>query len=304
MLVCGTRGSELARKQTDIVIDALSRLYPDEEFSIKVIKTSGDLFTQKPLFEMGGMGAFVREIDNALLREEIDLAVHSLKDVPTRGRQKVHLAAVLKRGDPADFLVSSTPLEELPANARLGTSSLRRKAQLLRLKSDLRIEPIRGNVTTRIKKVERGDYDATVLSSAGLNRLGLKPPGHPLPLNDFISAPAQGAIGVITRIDSNAAKMLKKLDHADTRMATDIERKIMFELGAGCTAPIGIHAVVSDTTVELKSIILSLDGQKSVMNDYIMKKDTAIEEAGRIAREIMDSGGELIAEAARESKKG
>lgn len=299
-MICGTRGSQLAEAQTQLVIGALKRLRPGTQVTVRRVRTAGDVFRRRPISELGGVGAFVREIDDLLLDGEIDFAVHSLKDVPTKLRRGIEVAAVLKRGDPRDFLVCRVPLSRLPSGARVGTSSLRRRAQVLRKRGDLIAVPLRGNVPTRVNKVSTGDLDGAVVAKAGLDRLGIAPRGFPLPIKDFVPAPAQGAIAVVTRTGSDAASLVGCLDHRPTRLATETEREVMRLLGGGCTAPVGIYAKCVSDKVTVKAMILSIDGKKTLLHDASFPLRARANGTRKLAAELRRlGGGDLVKEAAR-----
>lgn len=304
-MICGTRGSQLAQAQAQLVIDELKRLHPEALVTRRVVKTSGDMFRKKSIAELGGFGAFVREIDDLLLAGEIDFAVHSLKDVPTEPRRGIEIAAVLKRGDPRDFLVSEVPLGRLPAGARVGTSSLRRSMQVLRKRPDLTIVPLRGNVPTRLSRVSSGELDAAVVAKAGLDRLGVAVTGFPLPLKDFVPAPAQGAIAVVSRAGSEPASIIRCLDHRATRLATDTERLVMRLLGGGCTAPVGAYARCASEKIALRAMVLSVHRDRSVVYDASIPQARWAQGAKEFAATLRSmGGGDLVKEAARTTLKG
>jgi len=303
-MICGTRGSQLALAQIQLVLDALARAWPDVVVTRRLVKTSGDVFSKKPVSELGTTGVFVRELDELLLKGEIDFAVHSLKDVPTRQRKGVETVAVLKRGDPRDFLVSLVPLSKLPKGATLGTCSLRRRAQLLSSRPDLHIVPLRGNVPTRIRKATGGEFDGAVVAKAGLDRLGLEPRGYTLPLKRFVPSPAQAAIAVVAREGSSESPVLRSLDHAPTRIATEGERTVMRLLGGGCTAPVGIYAEQGGDRISVTGIVLSLDGSERIEHARTIPWSKAEEGFERFAEELADRGGrELVAQAAKAASR-
>ncbi|MBU0685738.1 MAG: hydroxymethylbilane synthase [Thermoplasmatota archaeon] len=299
-MICGTRGSLLAEAQTRVVIGALKRLRPGIQVTVRKVRTAGDVFRRRPISELGGIGAFVREIDDLLLDDKLDFAVHSLKDVPTKLRGGIEVAAILPRGDPRDFLVCRVPLSKLPSGARVGTSSLRRRAQLLRRRGDLIAVPLRGNVPTRVNKVSTGDLDGAMVAKAGLDRLCMAPRGFLLPIKDFVPAPAQGAIAVVARTGSDAASLVKCLDHRPTRLATETERIVMRLLGGGCTAPVGIYAKCISDKVTVKAMILSIDGKKTLLHDASFPRRAMADGTRKFAAELRRlGGGDLVKEAAR-----
>lgn len=270
----GTRGSALARWQTDHVAGLLAAAWPDLACEVVVIRTAGDRLLDTPLPLLGGKGAFTAELEAALLREEIDLAVHSLKDLPVASPPGLTLGAVPARGEVGDVLVSRAghTLATLPRGATVGTSSRRRAAQLLHHRPDLCIRDVRGNVDTRLRKALAADggYDALVLAHAGLARLGRADViTQLLPLDVMLPAPGQGALGVQCRDEPALLARLAPLDHAATRQAVTAERAFLTGLGGGCAMPIAAYAVVEATDaagaqLSLRGRITSLDGVRQV----------------------------------------
>jgi hydroxymethylbilane synthase len=246
VLKVGTRGSQLARWQTDWVRERLARYAVQTD--VVVITTQGDADVDRPLHELEGTGFFTKGIEDALLDGRVDIAVHSLKDLPTTFPAGLALGAVPERADPCDALVTRdshvTSIAQLPAGARVGTSSLRRVAQLRYLRSDLEVLPLRGNVPTRVQKVKQGsDLDAALLACAGLERLGLSA-AIALRLDPFdvMPAPGQGALGIEIRVgDSRAAAALQPLDHRETARRVEAERRVLAALGGGCQAPVATY---------------------------------------------------------------
>lgn len=264
----GTRGSPLARTQAELVRARLATAHgvaPDE-IAIVVISTGGDRVQDRPLSELGGKGMFTKEIEQALLEGSIDLGVHSSKDVASVLPPGLILPVFLEREDVRDAFVSLTAasLEALPGGARLGTSSLRRAAQMRRYRPDLEIVPFRGNVDTRLEKLARGVADATLLAAAGLNRLGRQDRATAwLDPKAFPPAPAQGAIGIEIRDgDARTLGLVAPLDHAPTRLAVSMERGFLRELDGSCRTPIGAYAELSGDTLTLTGEILSPDGRQ------------------------------------------
>lgn len=243
----GTRGSLLATRQTAITLEALSVTHPGTAFDTRTISTSGDR-SQQSLAEIGGRGVFVIEIERALLDGEIDLAVHSLKDLPSAETDGLTIVAVLPRDDPRDVLVSrdGSPLAALPSAAAVGTGSPRRAAQLTALRSDIEVRDIRGNVDTRIRKAEEGEYDAVVLAAAGLARLGwLDRAAQIFEPEEMLPAVAQGALAVQVRSDDRETlDLVRALDDGETRVAVTAERAFERRLGGGCHAAIAAYATV------------------------------------------------------------
>jgi hydroxymethylbilane synthase len=262
----GSRGSPLALVQARIVRARLAGALGVDEAAIElvIIRTSGDAIQDRPLAEVGGKGLFTKEIEEALLDRRIDLAVHSAKDMPTFSQPGLMLAACLEREDPRDVFISrkSASLAALPQGATLGTASLRRQAIAKHLRGDLRVVPLRGNVETRLRKLDAGEMDATILALAGMKRLGLT--AHAtwiMSTEEFLPAVAQGAIGIEARAeDMRTRELLARIDHADTSTAIACERAFLAELDGSCKTPIAGHAIVSDDTVEFRGLIARPDG--------------------------------------------
>jgi hydroxymethylbilane synthase len=259
----GTRGSELARRQTGIVLEALQSSCPQLQFEIIVIRTEGDLHPDRAIGEGWPIGSFTSAIERALLNRSIDVAVHSLKDLPTTDVPGLQIAAVPPRDSPHDVLITSRPLElnRLPAGIRIGTSSPRRAAQLRQL-GDIDVVPIRGNVTTRLDKIGRDGLDGVVLAAAGLRRLGLAPQhALELPLHQFLPAPGQGALAVQVRSeDHSLISAVAAINHSPTAAAVDAERSFLQHVGAGCHTPVAALATVIDSTINLRGQLFSDDG--------------------------------------------
>lgn len=250
----GTRGSKLALAQTAKVMTKLDEMGIESEQVI--INTQGDASTQVPLHEIGGQGVFVRALDDAILAGTIDCAVHSMKDIPAFRPSGLVTAAVLKRDSPADYLAHKGEI----GNVRVvGTSSTRRKAQLLRHDPDITIRDLRGNVDTRIRKLDAGEYDAIMLAEAGLERLGITIEGERLPPEKFVPSPNQGTVAVVSRADPSLMEVLSALDHPESRTDVAIERAVMEQLGGGCFTPLGIFCKSGHLIAE----VLSLDGTRT-----------------------------------------
>jgi hydroxymethylbilane synthase len=286
MLVIGSRGSQLALWQARWVQARLAEL--GLESRIEIIKTTGDKVVSVPLSSVGGKGLFTKEIEDALLAREVDLAVHSLKDLPTEIPPGLQITAIPQREDPRDAMVGRR-LSELREGAKVGTSSLRRSAQLRRLRPDLQVESVRGNVDTRLRKLDEGQYESIVLAAAGLTRLGWSSRIAEF-LDPEVMCPAvgQGALAVETRIGENACQAL---DDAATRAAVTAERAVLSALGGGCLTPIGAHARVEGEQLRLMAIVLSVDGAQSVRG----QADGMVGDAQRIGREL---GEKLLKEGA------
>ncbi len=265
----GTRGSPLALVQARMVASRLASALGcgQEAIELKIIRTSGDAIQDRPLAEEGGKGLFTKEIEEALLQGAIDLAVHSAKDMPTVLPDGLMLAACLEREDPRDVFISrkARSLAELPQGASLGTASLRRQAIAKRARDDLRIMPLRGNVETRLRKLDGGDFDATILALAGLKRLGLtKHATAIMSVDEFLPAVGQGAIGIETREnDGRTRELLARIDHDDTSIALACERAFLAELDGSCKTPIGGHATVSGDTLHFRGLIVRPDGSSA-----------------------------------------
>ncbi|HWM69524.1 MAG TPA: hydroxymethylbilane synthase [Steroidobacteraceae bacterium] len=262
----GTRGSALALWQAHHV-EALIESQPGAPpVELVRIRTEGDVRTDVPLWQIGGRAFFTKEIDKALLNNEIDIAVHSLKDLSTVLESGIELAAALEREDPRDALLSRSGagLADLPRGARLGTSSLRRRAFVARLRPDIELLELRGNVPTRIDRMKNGDYDAIILAAAGLRRLELDQHiSELLSLEEFPPAVSQGAIGVCTRTDdTEAARWLQKLDDRASRLATTAERALLRKLEGGCQVPLGALGSLEGDTLRLHAAVCALDGTK------------------------------------------
>lgn len=264
----GTRASRLARFQTDLVRRMLAGLLPALEFRTIVISTEGDRDTRTPLPEIGGKGVFTQELEAALRAGVIDLAVHSLKDVPVEPSPGLTLAAIGMREDPRDVLLSARgwTIETLPPGAAVGTCSTRRAAQLLAVRPDVRLPPLRGNVDTRVDKARAGEFDAIVIAAAGVHRLGLASAiTQYLPLDVMLPAPGQGALAVQCRADDDElVTQLHLLDDETVRTATAAERGFLEGLGGGCAAPIAAFARIQDGQMQVQGLVSSPDGQRQV----------------------------------------
>jgi len=259
----GTRGSRLALAQTTLVKAALEKAHPESVFEVRVVKTTGDILADAPLESIGGKGVFVKELESRLLMGEIDLAVHSLKDMPSTCPMGLGIAAYLEREDPRDMLFSREgySLEELPEQARVGTSSLRRICQLKALKPHVTCVPIRGNVPTRLGKIGP-DLDAVILAAAGVKRLGLAP-GSPIDTAAMIPSPGQAVIAVQAREeDQEANSLAQSLDHALTRRCAEAERSFLATLGADCRIPAGAHAVIDQGRLFMVAMIGNNEGTR------------------------------------------
>ncbi|OIO39851.1 MAG: hydroxymethylbilane synthase [Candidatus Omnitrophica bacterium CG1_02_49_10] len=270
-LVIGSRKSKLAMIQAELVMGRLKKAYPDMDIEIKTISTKGDKILDTPLSKIGDKGLFTKEIEEALLREEIGLAVHSIKDLPTGLPHGLKIGAITLREEPCDVLVSrqGAALKGLPENAKIGTSSLRRRAQLLHFRGDLDIADLRGNLDTRIKKMEDGSYDAIVVAYAGVARFGLEslPSLYKIPYDIMLPQAGQGALGIEVRDgDEDMADIASKLDDEDARIAVSAERALLAGLEGGCQIPIGVYAEVKGEDIYIRAGVFSLDGKVAVKN--------------------------------------
>ena len=302
-VILGTRASVLARAQTEAVIGMLTTAWPGIECTTKVIATAGDR-TQasgEPLPEIGGKGLFTEELERALRDGDVDLAVHSLKDLPTEDAEGVLVGAVSEREDVRDCLVAreDVTLAGLAEGAVVGTSSLRRSAQLRALRPDLDIRSIRGNVDTRIRKVRDGEYDAAVLAAAGVRRLGIEHEvAEWLDAETMLPAPGQGALAVQARADDEATlALVAELDHARARAETTAERAFLRALGAGCAAPVAALATMTTTPrVRLQGLVASVDGKQMVR---VAGEGEPDEIGARLAHEALAAGADRILAAIR-----
>jgi hydroxymethylbilane synthase len=267
-MIFGTRPSALARWQTRWVIDRLQIDWPDLECQEQVFTTKGDRILDKPLPEIGGKGLFTEELERALLSAEVDAAVHSLKDLPVENPKGIIIAAIPHRADARDVLVSAEGwgLDTLPEGSRVGTSSLRRSSQLLALRPDLKIDSLRGNVDTRLRKALEKQYDAIILAGAGLERLGLSQYiSEQLSYDKMLPAPGQGALAVQCRADDpETQRMLSTLDDPPTRKAVLAERSFLTALGGGCSLPVGAYARWEEGVIHLQGIVASPDGKNLI----------------------------------------
>ena len=294
MLVIGSRGSQLALWQANWIAARLSE--QGHATRIEIIKTTGDKITDVPLAKVGTKGLFTKEIEEALLDGRIDLAVHSLKDLPVEVPAGLVLAAIPQREDPRDALVGAK-LGDLNAGAKVGTSSLRRAAQLHAIRPDLAIESLRGNLDTRLRKLDEGRYQAIVLASAGLTRLGwAHRVAEVLPADVMCPAVGQGALAVETRAAGDAREVCAALDDPVTRAAVTAERAVLAALGGGCQVPIGAHADVHDGTLRLAGVVISPDGRRVVRKSDKGPAADAEQIGARLGAALLESGAREILE--------
>jgi hydroxymethylbilane synthase len=297
-LVIGTRGSKLALWQAEWVHARLRQLEPGLSVSLKRIKTTGDKILDTPLATIGGKGLFIKEIEDALLRGEIDLAVHSMKDVPTHLPEGLEILAIPEREDPRDVLISrdGVTLDRLAAGARIGTSSLRRQAQLLHVRPDLSIQILRGNLDTRLHKLEAGEYDGIILAAAGMRRLGWTDRVTEY-LSPEVCLPAigQGALALEGRADDAFVRdVTARLDHRPTRMAVTAERALLERLEGGCQVPIAAYATIEDDVLTMSALVAGVNGRRLV-RDSIQGPVTEAHKLGiRLAERLLERGGDEI----------
>jgi hydroxymethylbilane synthase len=295
----GTRASRLALWQAEWVKSSLQQLHPDLQVELTKIQTEGDRILDVPLAKIGGKGLFVKEIEEALLDGRIDLAVHSMKDVPTLLPPGLELRCITERADPRDCLVLATPtksLAALPQGARIGTSSLRRRAQLLHKRPDLRISDMRGNVDTRLRKMQEESLDGIVLAAAGLKRLGYEERiGLYLEPTDCLPAIAQGALGLECRIDDEATHALvAPLHHPATATAVTAERAFLARLEGGCQVPIAGFAQLVDDRLELTGLVARIDGSEILKDSLTCPADEAAEAGTALADILLRCGADRI----------
>ena len=285
----GTRGSGLALAQTKGIITDLSRL-TGEKIEIKIIKTTGDKIKDSQLYNIDTKGIFTRELDKALLEEEVDFAVHSLKDLPTDLNEDLEIVAVPKRETPHEALISPYPWDELPENASLGTSSLRREAFCKFHQKKVLIKPIRGNIDTRVSKVASGEYDATLMAAAGLKRLGLV---HHIqqtfPIEYLTPAAGQGALAIVSRKDSPVREILEELNDYTSFQEVTAEKKVLQELGVGCQWPLGVCARADGDLMDLYGALLTKEGEV-ISRVSVRGPLSEAEEVGKEAARIMGDG--------------
>lgn len=295
----GTRGSALALAQARWVQGQLQRLDPQLTVELTIIKTAGDRFVDQPLSTLGGKGLFVKEIEDALLAGRIDCAVHSMKDVPNELAPGLVIAAIPPREDPRDVLIApeGADLAALPRGARLGTSSLRRMALLRALRPDLVVENLRGNVDTRLRKLDAGEIDAIILAAAGLRRLGID---HRqvscFDPREFVPAIGQGALAIESRADP-IAERLRALDDRETHIAVSAERAFLARVGGSCRTPLAAHATLSGDTVTLRALIASIDGTQVVRGERGGGVAAPADIGTALAAELLARGGAEILQA-------
>lgn len=297
-LKIGTRASALAVTQSEWIKNRIESHHPDISVELIRIKTKGDKIIDSPLAKIGGKGLFVKEIEDALLRKDVDLAVHSIKDVPAELPDGLCLPVFPEREDPRDAFISRSyaTLSDLPEGANIGTGSLRRSSQLLNIRPDLQIVPLRGNVDTRLKRLDAGNMDAVVLAAAGLNRLGLsKMITELLPPDTLLPAIGQGALGLeIREDDGRTLEILSFMTHRQTEQAVRAERAFLKRLEGGCQVPIAGFAVIEGTSIILKGMVAELDGS-IIIKDEIKGHEDQPEDLGiALADRILSKGADRI----------
>ena len=297
-LVIGTRGSSLAIWQAEWVQTHLRELEPGLSVSLKRIKTTGDRILETPLAMIGGKGLFVKEIEEALIHAEIDLAIHSMKDVPTQLPDGLEILSIPAREDPRDALISreGDVLQNLPSGARIGTSSLRRQAQLLHARPDFKVMMLRGNLDTRLRKLDAGEYDAILLAAAGLRRLGLEQR-----ITEFLSydvclpAISQGALGLEGRADDQFVRnLVGRLEDPAARIAVAAERAFLERLEGGCQVPIAAHATIENQTLTLQGLIATVDGARLIRGSEVGSIGQARKVGTTLAERLLSQGGREI----------
>ncbi|MGB9762296.1 MAG: hydroxymethylbilane synthase [Caldimicrobium thiodismutans] len=298
LLRVGTRGSKLALAQTDWVITQLKKYYPQLEIEKIIIKTTGDKILNAPLSKIGGKGLFVKEIEEALLRGEIDFAVHSMKDVPSQVPNGLEISIIPERESPFDVWISNfESLERLPDFSKVGTSSLRRFSQIKRLRKDLVIEPLRGNVDTRLRKWREGKYEGIVLAEAGLKRLGIEIKYRRFSLEEMIPAVGQGALGIELRKEDEEVKGVLKVIHSEkTALAVRAERAFLKTMEGGCQVPLGAYAFFQNGDLVITGFISDLEGERFYKHSVKGPPLEAEKLGVNLAQELLKRGGKEILE--------
>ncbi len=298
ILKIGTRGSKLALTQSHWVKEKIEKKHSHIQVELVRIKTTGDKILDSPLSEIGGKGLFVKEIEDALLEKRVDMAVHSVKDVPAELPGPLMVSVFPEREDPHDALLSrdNLTLDSLPPGARVGTSSLRRITQLLYIRPDLDTVPVRGNVDTRIRKLESGEFHAIILAVAGLKRLGLASRiDERLSSQQLMPAIGQGALGLeVRREDQKTMDLISFLNHGPTEMTVRAERAFLKELEGGCQVPIAAIGSLNDEKLYLRGMVANLDGTEILKDEITGKKDKAEELGITLAKRLLDAGGREI----------
>ncbi len=288
----GTRESALAMAQSRLMVNLLGSRFPELKFELVGMKTRGDILLDTRLDLIGGKGLFVNEIENALLEDKIDMAVHSMKDMPAVMPEQLIIAAVSGREDPRDVLVTTDglSLKELRLGAAVGTSSIRREIQLLALRPDLSVRQLRGNVLTRLDKLAAGEYDAIVLAAAGLKRLGLSEKcGCCFPVEEMIPAIGQGILGVQVKKGGKMQELVNSINSPDTWLALEAERSFMVRLNGGCSTPIAAHAVISGNEMKIAGMLAVNDGRAVLKAAVEGEKQQAVSLGEKLADIIVQN---------------
>jgi hydroxymethylbilane synthase len=298
-LMVGTRGSKLALAQSNHVIALLQERFPGLDFEVKVIKTKGDKLRDAPLSKIGGKGIFVKEIDEAVAQGRVDFAVHSMKDLPTKLHKDLALVAVPPREDPCDVFISreDKSLGELPSGSVIGTSSLRRRAELLHIRRDFIVKELRGNVDTRMRKLSQGAYDAIVMAKAGIRRLGLEETiTHELPVEEFLPAVGQGAIAIVARRDCKNVSLLEAVNHLESFHKIIVERAFLERIGGGCQVPLGVLTTAENgKQLRIKAAVYSVDGSEKITAEAWGRFEEAERVGRKCAKKLLDRGaGEFL----------
>jgi len=290
-MIIGTRGSKLALLQTEKVCGLLREL--GIEYKIRIVRSSGDVMLNRSLYEMPDKGVFVKELDVMLLEGKIDIAVHSMKDIPLERDERLETAAVLPRDSPFDALVSDYNLSDMPEGAVIGTSSVRRRFQMLNYMEErgikIRIKDIRGNVDTRLRKLESGEYTGVLLAEAGLERLQSRVNYERLDRDPFVPSPNQGIIAVVARKDSKESELLHQIEDVSTRIEADVENEVLKVIGGGCALPVGVHASCVNSSVGL-SIYIGYSSKRYILKKTALPNEGYLEAARKFAIESIDEG--------------
>lgn len=298
MIILGTRGSALALTQTEYIKARILKAFPDTEIEVQIIKTSADKDITTSIRSGSAVGVFVKELEQALLAGKIDIAVHSMKDVPTKVASGLEIVAIPEREDARDAFLSNAvkSLAELPAGAVVGTGSVRRQAQLFAIRPDLKVRDIRGNIDTRLKKLSDGAVDALILACAGLNRLGYQNRiSAPLDFEQMLPAPGQGALAVEMRAEDARARAVEAaLNHPPTAVAVLAERSFLHRMGGGCNVPVAVHASLKDNRVRIEGLAASPDGKRIIRESIEQAGESAQEAAISLAERILAMGGSEI----------
>jgi len=298
MTVIGSRGSALALAQSGWVRDMILSRFPGIDVAVKIIKTSADKSPAASIRASSSIGVFVKELEQALVEEEIDIAVHSMKDLPTTIQPQLEIAAIPGREDARDALIAreSAGVIGLPPGAVVGTGSIRRQSQLLAMRPDLKIVDIRGNVDTRLNRLQKREYDAIILACAGLNRLGLQDRiTTPLDFSQMLPAPGQGALAIeIRRQDARTAALVTPLNDRTAEVTVSAERMFLHAISGGCNVPAAVHARMDGAQVLIEGLVASPDGKQIVRDSVRATTEAAVEAAASLANLILARGGRAI----------